>query len=49
VCAAAGRGGVLLRPLGDVVVVMPPLRITSEEIDRIVDALVDAIVEVTAA
>jgi len=49
VCAAAVRRGVLLRPLGDVVVVMPPLTITSEEIDRIVDALVDAIVEVTAA
>jgi adenosylmethionine-8-amino-7-oxononanoate aminotransferase len=49
VCAAAVRRGVLLRPLGDVVVVMPPLTITSEEIDRIADALVDAIVEVTAA
>jgi adenosylmethionine-8-amino-7-oxononanoate aminotransferase len=30
---------VLLRPLGDVVVVMPPLTITDEEIVRIVDAL----------
>jgi len=49
VCAAAVRRGVLLRPLGDVVVIMPPLTITSEEIDRIVDALIDAIAEVTAA
>ena len=47
--AAAVRRGVLLRPLGDVVVIMPPLTITSEEIDRIVDALIDAIAEVTAA
>jgi adenosylmethionine-8-amino-7-oxononanoate aminotransferase len=47
VCAAAVRRGVLLRPLGDVIVVMPPLTITSEEIDRIVDALADAIVEAT--
>ena len=39
VCAAAVRRGVLLRPLGDVVVVMPPLTVTADEIDRIVDAL----------
>ena len=42
-----GRPGVLLRPLGDVVVLMPPLTITEEEIDRIVAALREAIVEVT--
>jgi adenosylmethionine-8-amino-7-oxononanoate aminotransferase len=30
---------VLLRPLGDVVVLMPPLTTTAEEIVRIVDAL----------
>jgi adenosylmethionine-8-amino-7-oxononanoate aminotransferase len=29
----------LLRPLGDVVVIMPPLTITADEIVRIVDAL----------
>jgi len=46
VCAAAVRRGVLLRPLGDVVVVMPPLTITAEEIERIVAALSDAIAEV---
>ncbi len=49
VCAAAVERGVLLRPLGDVVVVMPPLTITSPELDRIVDALAKAIDEVTAA
>ena len=39
VCAKVVARGVLLRPLGDVVVVMPPLTITADEIDRIVDAL----------
>jgi adenosylmethionine-8-amino-7-oxononanoate aminotransferase len=39
VCAEAVARGVLLRPLGDVVVVMPPLTITAEEIERIVDVL----------
>jgi adenosylmethionine-8-amino-7-oxononanoate aminotransferase len=49
VCAAAVERGVLLRPLGDVVVLMPPLTITSTELRRIVDALAGAIDEVTAA
>jgi adenosylmethionine---8-amino-7-oxononanoate aminotransferase len=49
VCAGAVRRGVLLRPLGDVIVLMPPLTITSAEIERIVDVLVDAIVETTVA
>jgi adenosylmethionine---8-amino-7-oxononanoate aminotransferase len=49
VCAAAVERGVLLRPLGDVVVVMPPLTISSPELQRIVDALAGAIDEVTAA
>ena len=48
VCAAAVRRGVLLRPLGDVVVVMPPLTTTSEEIDRIVATLVEAVAELAA-
>jgi adenosylmethionine-8-amino-7-oxononanoate aminotransferase len=42
-----GRG-VLLRPLGDVVVVMPPLTTTGEEVDRVVDALADSITAVAA-
>jgi adenosylmethionine---8-amino-7-oxononanoate aminotransferase len=49
VCAAAVRRGVLLRPLGDVVVLMPPLTVTDDEIERIVDTLVDAIVEVASS
>lgn len=47
VCAAAVERGVLLRPLGDVVVLMPPLTITEEEITRITSVLAEAIVEVT--
>jgi len=48
VCAGAVRRGVLLRPLGDVVVVMPPLTITADEIERIVSTLTGAIEDVTA-
>jgi adenosylmethionine-8-amino-7-oxononanoate aminotransferase len=49
VCSAAVRRGVLLRPLGDVVVLMPPLTVTAAEVDRIVAVLAEAIVEVTAS
>jgi adenosylmethionine-8-amino-7-oxononanoate aminotransferase len=45
VCAAAVARGVLLRPLGDVVVLMPPLTVTPEEITEIVHVLAEAIVE----
>lgn len=43
VCAAAVERGVLLRPLGDVVVLMPILTSTEAEIDRIVSVLTEAI------
>lgn len=49
VSAAAVRRGVLLRPLGDVVVLMPMLTSTPDEIDRITSTLADAIAEVTGA
>jgi adenosylmethionine-8-amino-7-oxononanoate transaminase len=39
VCSAAVEAGVLMRPLGDVVVLMPILTSTADEIDRIVDVL----------
>jgi adenosylmethionine-8-amino-7-oxononanoate aminotransferase len=45
VCAAAVRRGVLLRPLGDVVVVMPPLSVTEDEITLITEVLRAAIEE----
>jgi adenosylmethionine-8-amino-7-oxononanoate aminotransferase len=48
VCAEAVARGVLLRPLGDVVVLMPPLTVTSEELHRIVHALTGALDEVIA-
>lgn len=46
VSAAAVKRGVLLRPIGDTVVLMPPLTVTSPEIHRIVTALSDAIDDV---
>jgi len=46
VCAAAVQAGVLLRPLGDVVVVMPPLTVGEAEVARIVDVLAAAVAEV---
>ena len=49
VCAAAVRRGVLLRPLGDVVVLMPPLSVTAGEVEQIVDTLAESITEVTEA
>lgn len=39
VCLRARERGVFLRPLSDVLVVMPPLTVSHEEIDRIVDAI----------
>ena len=38
-CDAARSRGVLLRPLGNVLVVMPPLSVTLDQIDRIFEAL----------
>jgi len=38
--------GVILRPLGDVVVMMPPLSITPDQIDHLVSATARAISEV---
>jgi adenosylmethionine-8-amino-7-oxononanoate aminotransferase len=46
VSAACVRRGVLIRPLGDVIVLMPPLTTTAEEIERIVDAVAASIDEV---
>lgn len=48
VSAGCVSRGVLIRPLGDVVVVMPPLTITDDEVRRIVDVLAESIIEVTA-
>jgi adenosylmethionine-8-amino-7-oxononanoate aminotransferase len=46
VCAAAKRRGVFLRPLGDTIVVMPPLTITDDEIRTLVQAIESGVSEV---
>jgi adenosylmethionine-8-amino-7-oxononanoate aminotransferase len=48
VCRIVRRHGVILRPLGSVVVLMPPLSITSDQIDHLVDATAAAIAEATS-
>ena len=39
VCDYARSEGVLLRPLGNVIVIMPPLSITLEQLDKILGAV----------
>jgi len=47
VCAAAMKQGLLIRPLGDVVYLVPPLVTTADELTRMLDILYDSVVEVT--
>ena len=46
VCLAAREHGVLLRPLGNVIVIMPPLAISLDELDQIARAVEAGINEV---
>ncbi len=46
ICERARAEGVLVRPLGDVIVIMPPLAISIDEIDTIAGAVETAIREV---
>ena len=46
VCKKAKEKGVFLRPLGDVIVLMPPLSIEPDEIDTLVDAVAYGITEI---
>jgi adenosylmethionine---8-amino-7-oxononanoate aminotransferase len=46
VCAAARRRGVWLRPLGDTVILMPPLALGEAETELLTGALIDAVDEV---
>lgn len=46
ICERARAYGVILRPLGDVIVWMPPLSITDEEIDRLAVATERAITDI---
>jgi adenosylmethionine-8-amino-7-oxononanoate aminotransferase len=48
VILAARRRGVIVRPLGDVVVVNPPLVMTQDDADLLVEAVAESIVEVTS-
>jgi adenosylmethionine-8-amino-7-oxononanoate aminotransferase len=43
VVRAARARGVIIRPLGNVVVLMPPLAIEAADLDRLVDVVADAI------
>ncbi len=45
VCRLARERGVLLRPLGDVVVIMPPLAIDLSLLDQLGEVLYDCIQE----
>jgi adenosylmethionine---8-amino-7-oxononanoate aminotransferase len=47
VCAATTANGVLLRPLGDVIVLMPPLTSTAGELSNMIEVLGGALDEVT--
>jgi adenosylmethionine-8-amino-7-oxononanoate aminotransferase len=46
VCRAARRRGVVIRPLGDVVVVMPPLGIGDNDLDELLDVIDASVREV---
>jgi len=47
VTLAARRRGAIIRPLGDVIVLMPPLAMTPAQINELNRVVVDSIVEVT--
>lgn len=49
ICRRARSFGLLIRPLGDVIVLMPPLSITIEELDGMIDAVAASIVEIVGA
>jgi adenosylmethionine-8-amino-7-oxononanoate aminotransferase len=48
VCLAARKYGLLTRPIGNTIVLMPPLCVTLDEIDRMAGALRAALTEITA-
>ena len=49
VCQAARAHGVILRPLGNTIVLMPPLSLKDDELQLLLRALHAAIVEITGA
>jgi adenosylmethionine-8-amino-7-oxononanoate aminotransferase len=48
VCEEIRKKGIILRPLGNVIVLMPPLSIEKKEIDVLLEAAYEAIREVTS-
>ncbi len=46
VCLAARQKGLLVRPLGDIIVIMPPLSISTENLKRMLEILKESIAEV---
>lgn len=46
ICQAARKRGVWVRPLGDVVVLMPPLAMTSEQVSELTSVVSEAVAEV---
>jgi adenosylmethionine-8-amino-7-oxononanoate aminotransferase len=47
VCMRARQFGLLIRPLGDVLVILPPLSIRLEELDEMLDVMLDCVRYVT--
>ncbi|WP_020466416.1 adenosylmethionine--8-amino-7-oxononanoate transaminase [Singulisphaera acidiphila] len=47
ICMRARDFGLLVRPLGDVLVIMPPLSITLEQLDEMLDILFQCLSEIT--
>ncbi len=43
----ARKKGLIIRPLGDVIVLMPPLSISDEEMEKLLEITYDSIREVT--
>ena len=49
VCLEARKRGLLIRPLGHIIVIMPPLIIKTHEIDRLLDIIHESIQIVTSS
>jgi adenosylmethionine-8-amino-7-oxononanoate transaminase len=47
VCREVRKNGVILRPLGNVIVLMPPLSITQNELEHLLEVTYQAVVKVT--
>jgi len=46
VCEAMARQGVLTRPIGNVIVIMPPYCTTSEQMERVISVLQSSVLEI---